>query len=296
MNVDVSLVNLEAIRSLRELYRREMNCQIVHDSLHSHFLTDIYVIQVDSRVAGYGCVMSGECESRDLIKEFYLLPVHRARALPLFRRFATATGARTIEAQTNDTLLSLMLFDCAAEFKSETILFHDAVTANLRLPSVRFRKVTEADRDRIFPHKLEGVGDWLLEDNGEVVATGGVYTHYNPPYGDISMEVDERLWRRGYGSYLVQELKRLCYEMGNVPAARCNVANVASRATLEKAGFLPCAAYTSGRDLDLTSGCSSGKTKCERAKDEPGRFTGPIAALTRRAHVDNPCPAVYRLL
>jgi GNAT superfamily N-acetyltransferase len=246
MSVDVSLVTLEAVQGLRELYRQEMNCQIVHDSLHARFFTDIYLIRENDRVAGYGCVMSGESESRDLIKEFYVLPVHRARALPLFRRFATATGARTIEAQTNDRLLSLMLFDCAAEFKSETILFHDVITTNLRLPSVRFRKVSEADRDRIFLHKLEGVGDWLLEADGEIVATGGIYSHYNPPYGDISMEVNERFWRRGFGSYLVQELKRICYEIGKAPAARCNVANVASRATLQKAGFLPCARILRG--------------------------------------------------
>jgi GNAT superfamily N-acetyltransferase len=246
MNVDVSLVALEAAQYLRELYRREMNCQIVHDSLHARFFTDIYLIRVNDRVAGYGCAMSGDCESRDLIKEFYVLPGHRASALSLFRRFAMAAGARTIEAQTNDTLLSLMLFDCATEFKSETILFQDASTTDLRLPGVRFRKVSQTDRDRIFPHKLEGVGDWLLEDEGEVVATGGVYTHYNPPYGDISMEVDERLWRRGYGSYLVQELKRTCYEMGKVPAARCHFANTASRATLQKAGFRPCARILRG--------------------------------------------------
>jgi hypothetical protein len=38
----------------------------------------------------------------------------------------------------------------------------------------------------------------------------------------------------------VQELKRICYEMGKIPAARCNVANAASRRTLQKAGMLPC--------------------------------------------------------
>jgi hypothetical protein len=45
---------------------------------------------------------------------------------------------------------------------------------------------------------------------------------------------------------LIQELKRACYEMGKVPAARCNVANAASRATLQKAGLLPCARLLSG--------------------------------------------------
>ena len=246
MIVEFSLVTLELIQFMRDLYRQEMNCQIVHDSLHARYFTDIYSIRVNDRIAGYGCVMSGDSDAREMIKEFYLLPVYRAKALPIFRRFAAETAARTIEAQTNDNLLSLMLFDCATNLKSEKVLFRDAHTTSLVLPGVTFRRVAEPERDRIFPHKLEGVGDWLLEDDGEIVATGGVYTHYNPPYGDVSMEVDERRWRRGYGSYLVQELKRMAYEMGKIPAARCNLANVASRATLQKAGFLPCARILRG--------------------------------------------------
>ncbi len=90
------------------------------------------------------------------------------------------------------------------------------------------------------------MGEWIIEAGGEVAATGGILFHYNVPYGDIYMEVAEPFRRRGYGSYLVQELKRTCYEMGRVPAARCNVSNVASRATLQKAGFLPCARILSG--------------------------------------------------
>jgi hypothetical protein len=33
MSIDVTPVPLEEVLPLRELYRREMNCQIVHDSL-----------------------------------------------------------------------------------------------------------------------------------------------------------------------------------------------------------------------------------------------------------------------
>ena len=79
-----------------------------------------------------------------------------------------------------------------------------------------------------------------------VVATGGFLTHYNPPYADIYMEVDEAHRRRGYGSYLIQELKRVCYETGRIPAARCDVSNAGSRSTLEKAGLLPCARLLTG--------------------------------------------------
>jgi GNAT superfamily N-acetyltransferase len=53
------------------------------------------------------------------------------------------------------------------------------------------------------------------------------------------MEVIEPFRRRGLGSYLVQELKRACYELGAVPGARCNPTNIPSRKTLQRAGFVP---------------------------------------------------------
>jgi GNAT superfamily N-acetyltransferase len=139
-----------------------------------------------------------------------------------------------------------MLYDCATAIASDTVVFHDALTTHLQIPGVTFRPVADADQERIFEHKVEGVGDWLLENNGVIVATGGIATHYNPPYGDLYMEVDERFRRRGFGSYLIQELKRTSYETGFSPAARCNVTNTASRATLQKAGLLPCARLLSG--------------------------------------------------
>lgn len=69
----------------------------------------------------------------------------------------------------------------------------------------------------------------------------------NPPYGDIYMEVAASFQRRGLGSYLIQELKRLCYESGHVPGARCHQENDASRLTLQRAGMLPCARILRGR-------------------------------------------------
>lgn len=44
----------------------------------------------------------------------------------------------------------------------------------------------------------------------------------------------------------MQEVKRVCYEMGRKTAARCNISNAASHLTLQKAGFLPCARLVVG--------------------------------------------------
>jgi GNAT superfamily N-acetyltransferase len=246
MTIDTSLVPLNEILALRDLYRLEMNCQIVHDSLHERGFTESYLIRMNGQVAGYGALVRDRAGWKDVIKEFYVLPSQRAAALRFFRHFAATAHARGVEAQTNDRLLTLMLYDCATSIKSETILFHDALTTNLFVSGNTFRNVTEADKARIFPHTVEPVGNWMIEAGGEVAATGGIFFHYNVPYGDIYMEVAEPFRRRGYGSYLVQELKRTCYEMGRIPAARCPAANEASRATLQKAGLLPCARILSG--------------------------------------------------
>jgi GNAT superfamily N-acetyltransferase len=243
---DVTPVPLEEVLPLRELYRREMNCQIIHDSLPGRGFGDLFLIRADGRVAGYGFVMGYRGEPKDLIREFYVLPAHRGSALPMFRQLVATSQARRIEAQTNDILLTLMLYDCATGITSDRVLFHDALTTDLVVPGASFREVSEADREKIFEHKVEPAGDWLIEHDGAIVATGGIALHYNPPYGDIFMEVGEPFRRRGYGSFLVQELKRACYEMGRVPAARCDTSNVASRATLQKAGLLPCARVLSG--------------------------------------------------
>jgi GNAT superfamily N-acetyltransferase len=87
---------------------------------------------------------------------------------------------------------------------------------------------------------LDADAKWVVEAEGKVAGAGDILFHYNRPYGDIYMKIAEPFRRRGLGSYLVQELKRVCYEGGNVPAARCNVKNAASRKTLQRAGFVPC--------------------------------------------------------
>jgi GNAT superfamily N-acetyltransferase len=242
MHIDVKQVDVAKIHALRDLYRQEMDCQIIHDSLHRRGFNDSYLIWVDGKVAGYGTVTSGQDEhkvfERGILNEFYLLPACRAFAVPVFRQLLAVSEATQIQAQTNDALLMLMVYDFATDISSDRILFHDAFTTNLSVSDAVFRQATQADAQE---------DNWLVEVGGDIVATGGFLTHYNPPYGDIYMGVKEAYRRRGYGSYIVQELKRVCYEAGRRPAARCNATNVASRKTLEKAGLLPCGRMVMGR-------------------------------------------------
>jgi GNAT superfamily N-acetyltransferase len=238
MTIQVRPAEYRDVETMRELYREELNCQIIRDSFISRGLADPYLIFVDGRVSGYGAVSNKYDKGR--LTEFYTLPQARSLALPMFRELLNASQAAHVEAQTNNPLMLLMLYDCAKNITAENILFHDAFATHLSCPNGIFRRSAPEDAGAIFSHQHEPVGEWVIETQGIVVATGGFLCHYNPPYGDIFMEVAEPVRRQGFGSYMVQELKRVCYEAGKKPAARCGPENIGSRRTLEKAGFLPC--------------------------------------------------------
>lgn len=238
MSIQVRRAEYEDVRSMRELYRQEVDCQIIHDSVLARGLGDPYLILIDERISGYGAVWNKYEVGR--LMEFYTLPHRRPSALPMFRELLAVSQATQIEAQTNIPLMLTMLFDCAENIRSENILFHDASTTHLVCPNGLFRSIRPEDQ------APEADADWGLEVDGVVVASGGFLCHYNPPYGDVYMSVAEPARRQGFGSYLVQEVKRVCYEAGKKPAARCNPANTASRRTLERAGFLPCGRLLAG--------------------------------------------------
>ncbi len=240
-------VRLEAILRLRDAYRAEMNCQIVHDSWHARGFTRSYLFCRGDIVAGYGSVGGAPREPKTTVKELFLLPEHRGSTEDCFRRLVTISGAEKIQAQTNDHTLSRLLAKYGVEPIVETMLFADGAPTALQVPGTTLRRVTIVDRLRMFRHTSEPVGDWAIEDKGQIVATGGLLFHYNPPFGDIYMEVAAPFRHRGIGSYLVQQLRRICREGGHIPAARTGVDNLASQRTLERAGLVRCGSIVTAR-------------------------------------------------
>ncbi len=242
MTIQIREIDLKSIESFRELFRRQMNCQIVHDSIHTRLgWTKEFQIIADWETAGYGSLaVAGPWSDLPTIYEFYIIPEFRNRTFELFEAFLNVCGSQRIETQSNDALLTNMMFTFFKNFFSEAILFEDH-GGQLACPaSCIFRSVNSNDSNALRKNELDPEAQWLLEYEQTVVAAGGILYHYNRPYGDIYMQVSQPYRRRGYGAYLVQELKRICRERGSIPAARCNVENVASRKTLQKAGFVPC--------------------------------------------------------
>jgi GNAT superfamily N-acetyltransferase len=235
-------VELREIDGMREMYRHEMNCQIIHDSVHARpGWSHDYLLTEGGAKVGYGSVaVGGPWQVNPSLYEFFVLPHRRLRMFDLFIGLLTSTGATVIETQSNDPLLTPMLHTFAPTVSSESILFHDKVTTAHAPPDALFRRVSPEDAPQIAQQELDSEARWLVAVGDVVAAAGDILFHYNRPYGDIYMKVAESFRRRGIGTYLVQELKRVCYEGGSVPAARCNPKNIASRQTLQRAGFVPC--------------------------------------------------------
>lgn len=249
MKARAQLVSLQTLLPWRDCYRQEMACQIIHDSLHvREGWTQSYLLLVKETPVGYGAVVrAGPWAARPTVFEFFVSPRYRIHVFALFRALWSASEALAIETQTNDPLLTAMLHTFCTCVTCESILFHDTLTTFHAPPAgAIFRAIRAEDAARTFPHEREPCGDWLVEVDGQIAGTGGILFHYNRPYGDLYLEVAEPFRRRGIGTFLIQELKRVCYEQGSVPTARCRPDNVASRDMLQKAGLAPCGHILSG--------------------------------------------------
>jgi len=123
-----------------------------------------------------------------------------------------------------------MFFEFTGNINAEAILFEDHFETSFHIPGTRFIKNKTED----------GGTEYVLEADGEIVATGGYVWNYNFPYIDLYYEVKEGHRKKGFGTLIVQELKKEAYTLNRVPAARCNLKNLASRNTLTRAGMRVC--------------------------------------------------------
>jgi GNAT superfamily N-acetyltransferase len=241
MHLLAKVSSAQKILPLRTRFREEMNCQIVKDSIHRRDgWTLSYLLEVGGTKAGFGSVaIAGPWKDKPTIIEFYLLPEYRVRAFDFFEVLLASSPALFFEAQSNDLMLTMMALTYGHDIVTESIVFHDQLATTHGAGGAMLRSLTAAEEVCACIERRQGGGEWVLELDGNQVAKGGILFHYNRPYGDIYMDVNEQFRQRGLGSYLVQELKRECYNFGAVPCARCNPTNVASRRTLQRAGFVP---------------------------------------------------------
>lgn len=236
-DLSIARCRRSAIRSLRALFLQELNAQVRYDAAHGRRGTAWYLVRHDGRDIGYGSVKDTH-EGPGTVFEFYLVPAFRDQALDVLRRILDVSQAGALECQSNDLFYANLIQQTWHGLTCDTILFGAGLSSTLSPAGAVFRP--RHRRDRVFEHRAEPVGDFVIDVGGDVVGTGGFLLHYNPPFADLYMEVRADARRRGYGSFLIQELITECYLAGRVPAARTGVDNIASRRTLSRGGLREC--------------------------------------------------------
>ena len=236
MKITVNKAELKEIQAFRTLFLQEMNCQIRYHACHERGWSDSYWLAIDDQKVGYGAIKGKEQHTdRDTVFEFYIALPFRKWANMVFSTLLAHSGATFIECQSNDFLLTAMLYEFTENINADTVLFRDKVATGYIKNEVVFRRRKE--EDTVFEHQVEPVGAYILAVKGEIIATAGFLLHYNVPFADLYMEVREDWRKKGMGTYILQEVKKECYLNGRVPAARCSISNQASKATLVKAGM-----------------------------------------------------------
>jgi GNAT superfamily N-acetyltransferase len=226
---------LDQVQVFRILFLQENNFQFVHNKCHDYGWADTYLFFTDDVKIGYGALWGrSRREDRDAVFEFYIIKPFRKFANAIFQEFLSVSGATWIECQSNDWLLSAMLYEYAQNINAEAILFKDHFQTHFSIGDTTFQKKIAADEGSDDDHP------YLLVQHEEEVASGGLMLNYNRPYADIYYDVSEKHRQKGFGSLIVQELKNEAYKMGRVPAARCNIANKISKSVLLKSGFMIC--------------------------------------------------------
>src|SRR2546428_9107275 len=111
MELSAKAANVEDILPWRDMYRLEMGCQIIHDSLHSRKgWTEAYLLIADGVTVGYGSIaVEGPWKGKPTVFEWYVVPQYRLRLFGPFDALLAARGTGTLSTPGNGSPPTLLL-------------------------------------------------------------------------------------------------------------------------------------------------------------------------------------------
>lgn len=147
MEIVVTQTGQEEISHFRRQFLNENHFQFIYNKCHDYGWADTYLFMLDGIQVGYGAVWGTDRrQDRDSIFEFYIIPPFRKFTNQIFPQFQARVRGEYIESQSNDFLLTSMLYEYCDAVRAEAILFEDHYKSELKLPDVLFRKVSEFDQ------------------------------------------------------------------------------------------------------------------------------------------------------
>lgn len=211
--------------------------------------SDIYEIILEEETVGY---LSYDSDERKLF-ELYIVSHIRDKYEKIFKLIIDEFNLKSALCKTFDHPL---LAACMQEQKSVSvagILFREKMVKKIpEHNELVIRKAAITDLEKISLineyvfESVEEIRDYILseqillfEKESEIVGIG-LYTKIfeNRLETDIGMLVNEKFRREGFGVFIINYMYNYLKESGLNPQCGCSADNIASKKTLEKAGFI----------------------------------------------------------
>lgn len=185
--------------------------------------------------------------------QFYVSKDYFIYASEIFEYLIKNKIVEDAAVSTKETEYLALCLDYQKSLEVDTYLFVDNKKTMYELKgftNISFGLAIQSDID-IIKNKcdvaFEGYYEDLIENEQLFVLYNGVsflgigefrIIKSNNQYGDIGVVVAEEYRRKGVATYIISKLKEHCYNKNLKPIACCDVKNIGSKKTLEKAGFI----------------------------------------------------------
>jgi N-acetylglutamate synthase-like GNAT family acetyltransferase len=208
-----------------------------------------YLVREGETYAGY-CLLG---RKKDLT-EFYLEPRLYCRAEQVFDHLLRQLEVKTIWCKSFDRMLLSLCLDRKLQYSVDGYLFRELNKMHdVKLPvGIEVRQAGEGDIAMI-----RKINDSFFESDEELemvfqeellfcffiekilIGCGTIMKIFPGSHAhDIGMLVNPALRKKGYGTNIISYLVNYCHEKGWRPICGCDIYNLASRRSLEKAGFV----------------------------------------------------------
>lgn len=190
--------------------------------------------------------------NQNVLVEFYLLKDYLANCESIFRAVVKRFSIKRVFCKSFDSILLKCCLDQFKEHKLIGLLFRDLYPVKSIQNSLKVREPRQEDLQVISSVK-EGLFDddreiqqyiqnrnMLIYEKGNKFIGCGIFQRINERqrFYDIGMLVHPEYRNKGFGAEIISSLTTFCHSNSWIPVCGCSVENIASRKTLEKAGFI----------------------------------------------------------
>jgi GNAT superfamily N-acetyltransferase len=211
-----------------------------------------FEISNGAQVLGYAVV-----NDENQLLNFFLHPQFMSHGVDILSQFLKAHKIGQAVLGTNNPVAMTMALQLQQKVIPHTYLFHDAFDGIAAKTEGTFGAAEVGELNDLIEFYHYAIGapkDWLQNYLGDLLAKGEVYAlkngeHYlgacevrssqtNDRVADVGMVVSPDHRRKGLGTYLLGQAKRIAKENKKQAICSCEVDNLGSKKSIEKNGFV----------------------------------------------------------